>query len=127
MVGNNFHIIKLSLVSNNNAEIVCWWPDVHKNSYLIIFLSALLMPSDHTTDYCKNNLARTSKIKHHTSLREGRLGKRAQCKKHVFGHQYKEITGHQKAVLLKLPTGECKIQSKTDCWLTYKEYLKLTK
>ena len=44
-----------------------------------------------------------------------------------FGYQYKNLRGHQKAKIVNLVTGICKVEAKVDCWLTFAEYLKLTR
>ena len=43
-----------------------------------------------------------------------------------FGRAYKEIRGKRKAVYKRLSTGGARVKAKTDCWLSFEEYEKLT-
>ena len=43
-----------------------------------------------------------------------------------WGRPYKELRGRKKPKYIKLSTGRVKAQPKTDSWLTFRDYLKLT-
>lgn len=43
-----------------------------------------------------------------------------------WGRPYKELRGRKKAKYIRLCTGRVKVQPKTDCWLTFHDYQKLT-
>ena len=43
-----------------------------------------------------------------------------------WGQPYRELRGRGKARHVRLSTGKVKVQSRTDCWLTFSDYLKLT-
>lgn len=43
-----------------------------------------------------------------------------------WGRPYKELRGRKKPKYIKLSTGRVKVQPKTDSWLTFHDYLKLT-
>ena len=44
-----------------------------------------------------------------------------------YGWQYKEIRGGKKPKLMRLSTGEAQVKAKTDSWMTYEEFMELTK
>ena len=43
-----------------------------------------------------------------------------------WGQPYKELRGRKKADYVRLSTGKVRIQPKTDCWLTFRDYQALT-
>ena len=44
----------------------------------------------------------------------------------IYGWQYKQLRGPHRAKLLRLSTGRARVKAKTDCWLTFEEFLQLT-
>ena len=44
-----------------------------------------------------------------------------------YGWQYKEIRGGKRPKTMRLSTGVAQVKAKTDCWMTYEEFIALTK
>ena len=89
--------------------------------------TALLNPPDKPKQECLGELRQAG-----PSLLSGHFAESLQEQaeiKHTykgFGRPYKELRGKGKATFMRLPTGAVRVKAKTDCWLTYNEYLKLT-
>ena len=95
-----------------------------------LFLAALLLPADHPREECLASLRQLrshysdfvfntpeeedEKIEHR-SIRE------------EFGGAYKGLSWQRKARYMRLSTGGATVKAKTDCWLTFEEFQKLTK
>ena len=44
----------------------------------------------------------------------------------IYGWQHKQLRGPCRAKLLRLSTGRVRVKAKTDCWLTFEEFVQLT-
>ena len=99
--------------------------------YDIVFVStALLLPQDHTKVECKTELQQPglSLLSRHFADPPDSEDDKEEIKLiyEGFGKHYREIRGPRKAKYMKLSTGGAKVRSKTDCWLNFKEYQRLT-
>ena len=101
--------------------------------YCILLSSiALLLPPDRTKKECVLGLRQPGLDLLSRHLADPSDGEEETEKKSLsyegscWGRPYKELRGRKKAKYIRLSTGRVKVQPKTDCWLTFHEYLKLT-
>ena len=100
---------------------------------MLFSLVALLLPPDHTKRECLAGLRQPGLdlLSHCSANPPEEKTERTERKIPIiyegWGRPYKELRGRKKkANYIKLSTGKVRIQPKTDCWLTFRDYLKLT-
>ena len=93
-------------------------------------LLGLLLPTDKTRKQCLSQLRQAgvdlpSRKIVESPLKKGREEEDGDSKG-FYGWQYKQIRGSKGSRTTRLSTGVAKVKAKTDCWLTYKQFQKLT-
>ena len=94
-----------------------------------MFLAALLLPPDHPREECVASLRqlRSHYPDHIFNIPEEEDEKTEhRNRREEFGGAYKELSGRRKARYMRLSTGGATVKAKTDCWLTFEEFQKLT-
>ena len=125
------------------------WQDVQCQAVSgIFFLLALLSPGDHSMQECIKNVKQQGPVLLSSHFADVPVEEDEITGKSIFtecfGGPYLELrgtddirflimsnitcllTGPHKEQVVKLSTGTAHIKSKTDCWLTFEEYRKLT-
>ena len=93
---------------------------------------ALLLPPDQMTMECLAALRQpglgllSQFFAHPPEDKKERIEKKLPPTYEGWGQPYKELRGRKKADYVKLSTGKVRIQPKTDCWLTFRDYQALT-
>lgn len=85
----------------------------------------LLLPIDQLRHHCQEKLPNLITTETVTSS-EKTDTKTDTCPRRMVKLRYRRLR-HKKPVNMKLPTGDCKIEAKIDCWLNFKDYLKIKK
>lgn len=92
--------------------------------------SALLLPPDKTRRECLAGLRQPGLelLSSHFSdpPESDSEASEAPCPQEEFGGAYKGLRGRRKKRLQRLSTGVAWIGAKTDCWLTFDDFEKLT-
>lgn len=83
---------------------------------------ALLLPTEEMESVCRKKLPYLGR----QTLSYDKTETKAKVRKCPSNGLSKKRYGCRKPVSVKLSTGECKVQAKVDCWVTFKEYLELT-
>ena len=91
---------------------------------------ALLLPPDRPKAECEAHLRQPGldllSVHFADSLEEEEEGTEQRNPREEFGGAYMELRGRRKARFTRLSTGTAMVKTKTDCWLTYKDFMKLT-
>ncbi len=91
---------------------------------------ALLMPPDHTRKECLAGLRQPGLqllSSHFADPPEPEdEAAETRCLREEFGGAYKELRGRGRSRIRRLSTGVARVKAKTDCWLTFEEFQKLT-
>lgn len=95
------------------------------------FVVALLIPPDKPQQDCLKELRQAgltllSRDFARTADKEPVTDEDSDISFKQFGRAYKEMRGQRKSVYLKLSTGGARVKAKTDCWLSFEEYMRLT-
>ena len=97
----------------------------------VLSCTGLLLPTDHSKEQCLSQLRQPgseglSRSLFEPLVKEGKDDDEDDLHS-TYGWQYKILRGSRGGKRTKLSTGMAKVEAKTDCWLTYPEFQKLTK
>ena len=91
---------------------------------------ALLLPPDHPKQECQDGLRQPGLALLSTHLADPPVTEEEKTKRknlrEDFGGAYKEMRIGGKSKYVRLPTGLARVKAKTDCWMTFDEFQRLT-
>lgn len=96
----------------------------------VFLLPALLLPPDRPKAECEAHLRQAGlallSIHFADPPEEDEEGAEQRNPREEFGGAYMELRGKRKARFARLSTGPAMVEARTDCWLTYDDFMKLT-
>lgn len=91
---------------------------------------ALLLPADRTRKQCLSQLRQPGTDVPSIKITELPTEKKQEESNtdltSIYGWQYKHLRGNRGSKLTKLSTGVARVKAKTDCWMTFRQFQKLT-
>ena len=96
--------------------------------YVVSACLALLFPMEHTKKECMSHLSQPGNLfrREHLLPTQDSADSLEEDPHGIYGWQHRQLRGPRKAKLLRLSTGKTHVKAKTDCWLTFEEFLRLT-